>query len=122
MIVGLHHVTVLVADTDRALEFYCGVLGLEQDRHRPDLGFPGAWLNAGDGRQIHLMELPNPDPLSGRPEHGGRDRHFALLVDDSRPIVDRLRQVGIAFTQSRSGRSALFLRDPDGNVVELIGG
>lgn len=27
---------------------------------------------------IHLMELPNPDPLEGRPQHGGRDRHFCV--------------------------------------------
>lgn len=31
---------------------------------------------------IHLMELPNPDPLSGRPEHGGRDRHFCIAVEE----------------------------------------
>lgn len=31
---------------------------------------------------IHLMELPNPDPLSGRPEHGGRDRHTCISIRD----------------------------------------
>lgn len=31
---------------------------------------------------IHLMELPNPDPLTGRPEHGGRDRHACIAIRD----------------------------------------
>ena len=31
---------------------------------------------------IHLMELPNPDPLTGRPEHGGRDRHACIAIKD----------------------------------------
>jgi glyoxylase I family protein len=115
-----HHVSLLVADTARSLDFYCGVLGLEIEPARPDLGFPGAWLNIGGG-QIHLLELPNPDPLSGRPDHGGRDRHTALEVDEFNAVRDRLDQAGIPYTLSRSGRKALFCRDPDGNAVELIG-
>ena len=66
---GLHHVSLIVADTRRALVFYQQVLGLKLDRSRPDLGFPGAWLSLGD-RQLHLLELPNPDPVDRRPEHG----------------------------------------------------
>ena len=31
---------------------------------------------------IHLMELANPDPLTGRPEHGGRDRHTCIAIRD----------------------------------------
>jgi glyoxylase I family protein len=118
--IQLHHVSLLVADTARSLEFYRGLLGLELDEHRPDLGFPGAWLRVGD-RQIHLLELPNPDPLDGRPEHGGRDRHTAFLVDDFDVMRNRLDAAGLPYTLSRSGRLALFCRDPDGNAVELIG-
>ncbi|MCU7843486.1 MAG: VOC family protein [Candidatus Thiodiazotropha sp. (ex Monitilora ramsayi)] len=117
--IRLHHVSLLVADTERSLDFYCSVLGLTLDESRPDLGFPGAWLNVGD-RQIHLLELPNPDPVSDRPEHGGRDRHTALLVDDFETVRDKLEQAGLSYTLSRSGRRALFCRDPDGNAVELI--
>ena len=80
-VLSIHHVSVLVADTAKALDFYCGLLGLELDHNRPDLGFPGAWVNIGP-QQIHILELDNPDPVEGRPTHGGRDRHLALLVDD----------------------------------------
>lgn len=116
---GIHHATFVVRDTEKSLAFYQGMLGLAVDTLRPDLGFPGAWLKVG-GQQIHLMELPNPDPIHGRPEHGGRDRHIALLVERIEWIADRLNSAGIPHSQSRSGRKALFCRDPDGNALEFI--
>ncbi len=113
------HTSLLVASTERALEFYHGVLGVAVDETRPELGFPGAWLRVG-GQQIHLLELPNPDPVQGRPQHGGRDRHVALQVDDIDGLVARLEAAGVVYTLSRSGRRALFCRDPDGNALEFI--
>lgn len=119
--IKLHHVSLLVADTARSLAFYQGLLGLEIDPLRPDLGFPGAWLKLGD-HQIHLLELNNPDSLADRPQHGGRDRHLALIVDDLDAMRAKLEQAGIDYTLSRSGRQALFCRDPDQNAIELIAG
>jgi len=118
-VLALHHVSLLVADTAQALNFYCGVLGLAVDHNRPDLGYPGAWLNIGT-QQIHLLELPNPDPLEGRPAHGGRDRHTAMLVSDLQDIMQRLTNANMGYTLSKSGRRALFCRDVDGNALELI--
>lgn len=118
-VIAIHHISVVVADTAAALDFYCGILGLEVDPGRPSLGYPGAWLQVGD-RQIHLLEVPNPDPVGGRPPHGGRDRHLALSVDELDAIHQRLERSGFPCTLSRSGRRALFCRDPDGNAVELI--
>ena len=120
MSVEIHHVSMLVASTAKALEFYCDVLGLELDSERPELGFSGAWLNLGS-QQIHLIELPNPDPLTGRPEHGGRDRHLALKVDNIDLFESRLKKRNLAYTRSKSGRNALFCRDYDGNGIELVG-
>ena len=113
------HCSVIVQDTQSALDFYQGVLGLTVDESRPDLGYPGAWLNIGR-QQIHLLELPNPDPVTGRPQHGGRDRHVALAVNDIDVLQQKLEQVGMEFTRSKSGRRALFTRDPDGNALEFI--
>ena len=115
---GIHHVSLLVSDTDRALGFYVDVLGLEETE-RPDLGFPGAWLQVGT-QQIHLLQLPSPDSLEGRPRHGGRDRHLAMRVRDLEGIIGSLEEAGIQYTLSRSGRRALFCRDPDGNALEFI--
>ena len=120
VIKGFDHASVLVQDTGRALEFYSGVLGLELDPDRPDLSYPGAWLKLGEGGQIHLIELPNPDPVQGRPEHGGRDRHTALTVADLDAVIAALEKHALAYTLSSSGRRALFCRDYDGNTLELI--
>ena len=115
----LHHASLIVADTARALCFYHDLLGLEVNPERPDLGYPGAWLQLGDA-QIHLLQLPNPDPLAGRPGHGGRDRHIALEVDDFDAMKARLDAEDVPYSLSRSGRRALFCRDPEMHAVELI--
>ena len=118
----LNHVSLLVGDTRRALAFYHDILGLAISTQRPDLGFPGAWLEVGDRQQIHLLELPNPDPAKNRPDHGGRDRHLALVVSDLDELRVRLEVAGLSYTLSRSGRAALFCRDPDGNAIECVQG
>jgi len=119
LIASIHHVSLIVADTERALVFYRDLLELDVDPTRPSLGYPGAWLKLGD-QQIHLLELPNPDPVDARPAHGGRDRHLALSVTDLDAVTKLLEAAEIGFTLSRSGRRALFVRDPDANALELI--
>ena len=116
---ALLHASLLIADLDRSRAFYEGVLGLAPSPARPDLGFPGVWYDVG-AAQIHLICQPNPDLITGRPEHGGRDRHTALAVDDWEGLKAGLEAAGLTYTLSRSGRCALFVRDPDGNALELV--
>jgi glyoxylase I family protein len=118
--ISIHHVSFIVSDLQRSLAFYEDMLGLERDLSRPDMGFTGAWLKVGANDQIHLLQLPNPDPVTGRPEHGGRDRHAAFSVTHLDNLKQLLVKKGIAHTMSKSGRAALFFRDPDGNALELI--
>ena len=118
-ITGFNHVSLLVKDTPRALDFYHGILDLKVVADRPDPGFPGAWLEIGDGKQIHLLEL-SADGDSFRVQHGGRDRHFALDVAELGAVSRALDSAGVDYTLSRSGRRALFCRDPDGNAIELV--
>lgn len=119
VIFAIDHCSVLVRDLERALDFYRNVLELPINSARPDIGFPGAWLHVGN-QSIHLLELPNPDPVEERPAHAGRDRHVALLVRELAAVQTRLERHGVPYTHSRSGRAALFCRDPDGNGIELI--
>ena len=116
---GFLHASLLVSDLARARTFYENVLGLIPSSARPEMSFDGVWYEIG-AQQIHLLALPNPDPVEGRPAHGGRDRHVALAVNDLADLKQALEQAGIAFTLSSSGRPALFCRDPDGNAIELI--
>lgn len=113
------HASFICRDLDVAMQFYRDVLDMTVDESRPDLGYAGAWLSFGEF-QIHLLQLPNPDPSTGRPAHGGRDRHVAFGIRRLDALVDRLSQHDIAFTLSKSGRKALFVRDPDGNALEFI--
>ena len=118
-ILGIHHCSVIVKELDEAVEFYVNILGLKKNPQRPQLGYPGAWLDAGE-QQIHLLQIPNPDPTEGRPEHGGRDRHVALAVRSMDKIVSKLEEAGLDFSVSKSGRRALFCRDPDNNAIEIV--
>lgn len=118
-IVSLLHASLLVADLGRARAFYEGILGLSPSPARPEMSFAGVWYDVGQG-QIHLINLPNPDPVEGRPDHGGRDRHTALGVVDWETLKASLDRAGVPYTLSRSGRRALFVRDPDGNALELV--
>ncbi len=70
--------------------FRCYMTGLEINPNRPNdkLPYGGKWLNVGS-QMIHLMELPNPDPKTGRPKHGGRDRHACVAIKD----VSKLKAV-----------------------------
>lgn len=117
---ALHHAGLLVSDLDRARGFYEAVLGLQVYPNRPDLPYPGEWYELGNGQQLHLMQLPNPDVGSTRPEHGGRDRHIALAVRDIAALKSRLDAAGVRYTASQSGRAALFCRDPDANTLEFV--
>lgn len=117
---ALLHAGLLVSDLGRAKVFYETVLGLAPSPHRPPLPYPGEWYELGGGQQLHLMNLPNPDADAVRPEHGGRDRHIAFGVSGLAVMRDRLDAAGVGYTTSRSGRAALFCRDPDGNTLELV--
>ena len=113
------HIGLLVSDLDQAALFYEKILGLFRIE-RPKLDFEGVWYGLDDGQQIHLMLLDNPYGGCVLPEHGGRDRHVAMSAPDLDDVRDRLDAEGVKYTLSRSGRKALFCRDPDGNTIELI--
>ncbi|KAK4754116.1 hypothetical protein SAY87_002220 [Trapa incisa] len=117
----IHHVGILCENLERSLDFYQNLLGLEINEARPNekLPYRGAWLWVGN-EMIHLMELPNPDPLTGRPQHGGLDRHTCIALKDVYKLRDILDKAGIPYTMSRSGRAALFTRDPDANALEFV--
>jgi glyoxylase I family protein len=120
MIKSIAHASFLVEDVQASLKFYCDVLQIKQNMTRPNFPFDGAWLDIGEsGQQIHLMKLPNPDSSEGRPEHGGKDRHVALVVESLDALEQRLVDAEVTFSRSKSGRAAFFCRDPDGHALEF---
>ncbi|MEW6353419.1 MAG: VOC family protein [Pseudomonadota bacterium] len=109
------HAALLVNDLERARKFYEGVLGLrEKKRHNFD--FDGVWYDLGEN-ELHLMVAPDAlPPAEQRPR---RDFHVALRIDDYQATKDYLTNLGIPFRESRHGLPQLFVRDPDGNLIEL---
>lgn len=108
---GVHHVSINVEDTTAARSFYVDVLGFEP-LERPDLGFPGAWLQVGE-QQLHLLELPVPE---------ANGQHFALRVADVDAAVATIRSRGVEVGEPKEIAGVCrqaFLFDPSGNQIEL---
>lgn len=121
-LIAILHTTFLTADLARSRVFYGDILGLQEDAKRPVMSFDGIWYVVTPTQQIHLMLLPNPEVGLQRAAHGGRDRHVAYGVNDLAELRTRLVAAKINFTESSTGRAALFCRDPDDNALEFIEG
>ncbi|MGD1903618.1 MAG: dTMP kinase [Geitlerinemataceae cyanobacterium] len=112
------HTTLCVRDLDRARDFYSGLLGLAEIADRP-LSFPGLWYDLGANAQLHLILDPAFKGAIANSDKWGRAPHLALHVPELDSIRQRLDERDIAYQSSASGRPAVFLRDPDGNTIEL---
>jgi len=111
----LLHAALLVHDLARAREFYEGALGLKE-RPRHNFDFDGVWYDLGEN-ELHLMVVPDVlPPAEKRPR---RDFHVALLIDDYEAAKAHLAKLGIPYREGRHGLAQLFVRDPDGNLIEL---
>src|SRR5215217_2304317 len=119
--VRIGHVHLKVADLDRALAFYCGVLGFELMQR---YGTEAAFISAGGYH--HHIGLNTWESRGGRPPPPGSTGlyHTAILYPTRAALADALRRL-IAADIPLDGASdhgvseALYLRDPDENGVEL---
>ena len=128
-VLGLDHVVLRVADLDRALEFYEQVLGCHEERRIEPLGL--VQVRAGHAL-VDLVDLAGPLGRAGgaAPGTDGRNMdHFCLRIEpfDEAALRAHLEahgvepgEVGTRYGAEGNGPS-LYIRDPDGNVVELKG-
>jgi len=117
MIRYLDHVNVRTANLERLVRFYAEVVGLRHGE-RPDLGFPGAWMYAGERAVIHLVGVEQQPA----PEGALRLEHFALVASGLADFVAGLERQGVVYdrtTQVGSGGTVLNLQDPDGNRLHI---
>jgi glyoxylase I family protein len=123
-IAGIHHITLLVADLDRSLAFYRGVLGLrlvkqtvnDDDRSARHFIF-------GDADRMLITCLEYPDLEEGKVGRGST-HHFALSVESHAELAawkQYLDEKGIPTTEvmDRGEFRSIYLRDPDGHIVEI---
>ena len=119
--VSIGHVHLKVADLQRALDFYCGVLGFTLTQR---FGSSAAFVSAGGYH--HHIGLNTWESEGGSPPPPGSTGlyHVAILYPDRATLADalrRLREAGISLdgASDHGVSEALYLRDPDGNGVEL---
>lgn len=110
---GIHHVSILVSDMERAIAWYRDRLGLTEVVRPSNFVTPVRWLELGN-EQIHLIPNGEPDHIS--------PRHFAIHVDDCQAAKAELaaRGVEIQETVPIAGADRFFIADPDGNNIEII--
>jgi catechol 2,3-dioxygenase len=119
--VRIGHVHLKVADLERALRFYCGVLGFELTQR---YGTQAAFVSAGGYH--HHIGLNTWESRGGSPPPPGTTGlyHVAILYPTRRALADALRRliaagVPLDGASAHSVSEALYLRDPDDNGVEL---
>lgn len=119
--VDIGHVHLKVADLERALAFYCGILGFELVQR---LGDGAAFISAGGYH--HHIGLNTWESLGGSPPSPGTTGlyHVAIRYPDRATLADalrRLRDAGIRLdgASDHGVSEALYLRDPDQNGLEL---
>jgi len=128
-VIGLDHVVLRVVDLDASVRFYVGALGGRMERELAELGLHQVRLGA------HLVDLvPVSSPLGqagGAPpgEDARNVDHFALQLRrfDAPALRTHLESHGIepgdvaARYGAKGNGPSMYVRDPDGNVVELKG-
>lgn len=117
MITGMNHFTVIAEDEQQTLDFYTSVLGLKRG-HRPDLGFPGAWLYADGPQAVLHVYFDRPAPS----QRAGVIDHMAFSAKNLKAVKARFDERGIKYDlrqQAGAGTWQLFCHDPNGAKVEL---
>ena len=115
-LVGLHHVQLAMPpdEEEAAIDFYEGVLGLEQVPKPPELADRGGvWFRSGD-LEVHLGVEEGFQPAM--------KAHPAFLVEDLERMTARVEMSGYKVIESEqfSGYRRVHVRDPFGNRLELI--
>jgi catechol 2,3-dioxygenase len=115
------HVHLKVADVDRSLDFYCGVLGFELQQR---IGDDAAFVSAG-GYHHHIgLNTWHSRGGSPPPAQSTGLFHVAIRYPDRRSLADALRRLsgaGIPLegASDHGVSEALYVSDPDGNGIEL---
>ena len=145
MIKGVHHTAISTRDLDRLRQFYCDVLGFELIREsgwqsgsaagqRADniVGLKNTAAKAAmvkkGGAIIEFFEYTSPVPKPADPGWRVCDlgyTHICLEVEDIDAEYERLKKAGMSFHapppgEAHGGMRAIYGRDPEGNVIELL--
>jgi catechol 2,3-dioxygenase-like lactoylglutathione lyase family enzyme len=124
---GLHHVTLICRDLERTTAFYRDLLGLTlvaQEHNEDDPGARHFWFGDGDGTPGTLLSFLEYPALPQGVVGAGSTHHLALAVESAEEQVvwrDWLRSRGVDCTDvfDRGRFRSIYLRDPDGHIIEI---
>jgi catechol 2,3-dioxygenase-like lactoylglutathione lyase family enzyme len=114
---NIDHINIGTDKLAETCAFFREALGLVEG-WRPNFSFGGAWLYAGDGAVVHLVDLADPK----RPSVEAALDHFAFRIDDYDEALRRLDAAGVKYRAVDIPDAPIrqvFLRDPNGVNIEL---
>jgi glyoxylase I family protein len=126
-IAGLHHVTVICRDVERSVDFYRNLLGMrlvKQTVNSDDRAARHLFFGDEEGRPGTIVSCLEYAELDEGSVGRGSTHHFALAVESEEELLgwrDYLRGRAVPCTDvlDRTYFKSLYLRDPDGHIVEL---
>jgi catechol 2,3-dioxygenase-like lactoylglutathione lyase family enzyme len=113
-VTGIHHVGLPVAEFERALAFYVGVLGMEHIAAPKGFAAGVRWLRIGN-QHVHLIRATEGFGPQG-------PRHIAFHVKDVKASAERLKAQGFKLDEAPfiDGAKRFYVKDPDENSLEFI--
>jgi len=110
----LDHCSVIITNVARSREFYANVMRLKEIPKPKTFDFVALWFELDDGQTLHLLQKPQPDTPS--------PRHFALRVNDVNAAREYFRGLNVEMQETGPipHCDRFFVRDPDGNRIEVI--
>lgn len=126
----IHHSAFVVSDLEKTREFYVDVLGFEEIHRPTDFVFHGAYFRLGEA-EIHVVQEKTPGRLRENAPNWELDElqtglvhHVAIMVDDWRPLLERVQARGEdrvgGFRVRDDFVEQVYVADPDGNIIELL--
>lgn len=128
-ILGLHHATLISSDLDRTTAFYRDILGFALVRETVNEDDPGTrhfWFAADPGNpaglQLSFLEYPQMEAAT---QGTGAVHHVALRVGSPAEVESwrdylQSREIPTTPVHQRGGLSSVYLRDPDGHILEIV--
>jgi glyoxylase I family protein len=109
----IDHCSVIITDVEKARHFYGELLGLREIPAPRTFDFIALWYDLG-GTYLHLLLKPTADTIS--------PRHFCVHVADIGQARSHMRDVGLPIDETVKipGADRFFIRDPDGNRIEVL--
>ena len=121
LLTRLHHLTLATRDVIASKDFFLHTLRWEQIPRPGNIDIESAWLDIGDGQQLHLLHVEDFEPSPFEAEFG---RHFAFdyplaefqplkerLVDNGAELINPIRQTPF---------ERFFFREPNGYIFEIV--